>query len=255
MLHLQDTTYTLPTDQTIHNRIRSKVCCNVFTYRIRNMHTNQPFSISILFYFILFLGALIITGGLTLHLCVAAMLIFKPIKRKDQVPTNENTLKNGISVSKGKIKYSQHESKHLSTFQQMKTLTQQQNYIFIFLNMFLIYAGFYLACTHIVAYAEYHGASSFTAGVMASTLGFCNLAGRLGLSLLSQHPEINTIYLHSISTLILGNIYLRSLNGPRPLGLRPKVRQKWYPIPKTRYYSSPFGIYENSPYVIGQASE
>ncbi len=165
------------------------------------------------FYSFSTVGALIITGGLTLHLCVAAMLIFKPIKRKDQVPTNENTLKNGISVSKGKIKYSQSESKHLSTFQQMKTLTQQQNYIFIFLNMFLIYAGFYLACTHIVAYAEYHGASSFTAGVMASTLGFCNLAGRLGLSVLSQHPEINTIYLHSISTLILGNINLRGHLG------------------------------------------
>ncbi len=33
--------YTLPMDQTIHNRIISKVCCNVFTCRIRNTWKNQ----------------------------------------------------------------------------------------------------------------------------------------------------------------------------------------------------------------------
>ncbi len=151
--------------------------------------------------FILFLGALIITGGLTLHLCVAAMLIFKPIIRKQP---EKNTLLNGTSIAKEEIKNEQTLSRRMSTFKQMRTLIHHRNYAFFFLNVFFLYAGFYLACTHIVAYAEYHGASSFTAGVMASSLGFCNLAGRLGLSLLSQHPDTNTIYLHSISTLILG---------------------------------------------------
>ena len=33
--------YTLPTDKTIHNRILSKVCCDVFTCGIRNTWMNQ----------------------------------------------------------------------------------------------------------------------------------------------------------------------------------------------------------------------
>ena len=33
--------YTLLTDQTIQNRIQSKVCCDVFTCRIRTMCINQ----------------------------------------------------------------------------------------------------------------------------------------------------------------------------------------------------------------------
>ena len=33
--------YTLPTDQTIYNRILSKVYCDVFTYRLRNTWKNQ----------------------------------------------------------------------------------------------------------------------------------------------------------------------------------------------------------------------
>ncbi len=33
--------YTLPTDQTIHNRILSKVCCDGFTRRIRKTCNNQ----------------------------------------------------------------------------------------------------------------------------------------------------------------------------------------------------------------------
>ena len=37
----EESTHTLPTDQTIHNRIVSKVCCNVFTCGIRITHINQ----------------------------------------------------------------------------------------------------------------------------------------------------------------------------------------------------------------------
>ena len=33
--------HTLPADQTIHNRILSKVCCDVFTCGIRNTCNNQ----------------------------------------------------------------------------------------------------------------------------------------------------------------------------------------------------------------------
>ncbi len=146
-----------------------------------------------------------ITSGLTANLCVAAMLIFQPIKR-----TFKDTTGKGISKQE-----CDKQTEPKSLLQQMKSLSSNQNYQFLWLNGFSIYCGFFMAYSHVAAYAQYHGGSPYIAGAILSTMGFCNLAGRLALPLLVQHPAVNAIYIHTISSLLLGMSKLPSIGWKR----------------------------------------
>ena len=146
-----------------------------------------------------------ITSGLTANLCVAAMLIFQPIKR-----TFKDTTGKGISKQE-----CDKQTEPKSLLQQMKSLSSNQNYQFLWLNGFSIYCGFFMAYSHVAAYTQYHGASPYIAGAILSTMGFCNLAGRLALPLLSQHPTVNAIFIHTISSLLLGMSKLPSIGWKR----------------------------------------
>ena len=85
---------------------------------------------------------------------------------------------------------------------QMKQIMSDMNFQCLLLNQFLLCTGYYMASCHILLMlcimAQNH---NYVGGAMLSTLGFCNLAGRLDLSLLIQHPRVTAIYIHSLSTL------------------------------------------------------
>ena len=151
-----------------------------------------------------------VTSGLSLNLCIAAMLIFRPIKRKQ--------MDNQYIHFKEKDTYDTETSEqnhHNSLIQQMKILSSHRKYLFLWLNGGMVYCGFFMAYSHVAAYAQYQGASPYIAGAMLATLGFCNLAGRLGLSLLSQHPSVSAIHIHTISTLITGRCILYWLTSDK----------------------------------------
>ncbi len=139
------------------------------------------------------------TGGLTLHLCVAAMLVFKPIPK-------ENINLESKEVVEVRKEYINKHNLPITVL--MKQVVSDFKFQCLLLNTFLLCTGSYMASYHVLAYALHHGIQPYVAGAMLSVLGFCNLAGRLALSLLIQHPRVNTIYVHALSTCITGKKYI-----------------------------------------------
>ena len=74
-------------------------------------------------------------------------------------------------------------------------------FILVLVNIFLFLFGCSVVFTHIIAFAESQGISSSLGRVLVSILGGAGIAGRLGLSTLSQMPCTNTfvIYIAAVS--------------------------------------------------------
>ena len=154
-------------------------------------------------------GALMITSGLLLHMCVCAMLIMKPYQ-----PKSQRTLKDqkDFTVEKQEKTKIPDDKKNrpvdINPNESVKYLTasvlSNLHFILLLINTTMFLFGTAVVFTHLIAFAESQGISPSLGNMMISTLGFCALIGRIGLSSLSQHPKINTIMLYIVAVFLSG---------------------------------------------------
>ena len=97
-------------------------------------------------------GALLVTSAITLHICVAAMFIFKPSN----------------SQAKSEIADENHRD---SCFYETKIIFQNKKYILQSVNSVLLMFSASVVFTHIAAYSESEGFPSYWGSLLISVLG------------------------------------------------------------------------------------
>ena len=157
---------------------------------------------------VFFSGALIISSGLLLHMCVSAMLLVEPQPEKHNSIFQETKLEipdktNGIMTNHNE------DNKKIVIHQSVKSMTlsifSNLHFILLMLNTFMFLFGTAVVFTHIMAFAKSEGISASFSNVMVSALGLFSILGRVGLGSLSQLPWINTIWLYIFGVFFCGN--------------------------------------------------
>ncbi len=162
-------------------------------------------------------GALMITSGLMLNLCVGAMLIFpqrtttdKNANVEDLVYVLSDEELNGMKQSSQTThdKDECHDTDTKNNCASFITMTieiiRRPAVLIMFTSTFFFLAGTAVVYCHLLVYAEYQGVSRNMGSLMISCLGICSFAGRLGLSTMSQQPCTDTVLLYIIAILITG---------------------------------------------------
>ena len=163
------------------------------------------------------LGALMISSGLVLHICVGALFVMDP-SQNQQSKVMECEIKKGKEDSEHAIDGNA-EAKSVGTANLILGDTKTENsaaqmtfalfsnpsFIFLLCNCFAFQFGNAVVYTHIVAFAASEGVHQSMANVLVSALGLSSLFSRVILSALSQHPRINTVILYTTVIVICGN--------------------------------------------------
>ena len=139
---------------------------------------------------------------------------------KSQILTSEDGYE--ISISKTNVvEISSDQDKKPTNFQselqrvqiQKKSASQQSleilrnpHFILLLVNILLFLFGCSVVFTHIIAFAESQGISPSLGRLLVSILGGAGIAGRVGLSGLSQLPCTNTIVLYCVAVALTGKL-------------------------------------------------
>ena len=154
---------------------------------------------------------MIISSGLLLHICVAAMLLMKPKPDRKNRIFREIKLEIPDKLNK-EMETNSEYSKTILINQSVKFITHSifSNFQFIvlLLNIFMFLFGSAVVFTHITAFAESEGISASFSNMMISALGLFSILGRICLSSLSQLPWINTIWLYIFAVFFCGKYTL-----------------------------------------------
>lgn len=157
---------------------------------------------------VFFSGALIISSGLLLHMCVSAMLLVEPQPEKQDSIFRETKLEIPDKTN-GRVTNNNEYSKTIVIHQSVKSMTlsifSNLHFILLMLNTFMFLFGTAVVFTHIMAFAKSEGISASFSNVMVSALGLFSILGRVGLGSLSQLPWINTIWLYIFGVFFCGN--------------------------------------------------
>ena len=140
-----------------------------------------------------FTGALLITSGLLLNMCVCAMLIIKP---RDQILKGNNCAKSKLMQESSISQNAQIVTEKKDSFEMLVSLFSNTYFILMFISDCVFMFGVAIMYTHFMAFAESQGVSSSLRSLIISLIGFSSLLGRIALGMLSQHPNINTIMLY-----------------------------------------------------------
>ena len=155
-----------------------------------------------------FPGALIISSGLLLHICVAAVLLVKPEPVQHKIVFQETKLEFPDKLDK-EVEKNNEYNKTMPIEQSVKSITlnifSNLRFILLMLTTFKFLFGSAVVFTHIMAFAESEGISKSFSNMMVSALGLFSIMGRVGLSSLSQLPWINTIWLYIFAVFFCGN--------------------------------------------------
>ena len=162
-------------------------------------------------------GALMISSGLVLHICVGAMLLMGPSKNtysqtmeyESETEHNKHpTDRNAEKETSGPTNQINYDSKAEKSAKQMAfTLFSNPSFIFLVCNCFAFQFGNAVVYTHIVAFAASESIDESLRNTLVSALGLSSLISRVVLSMLSQHPRINTIILYTTIVVICGKLY------------------------------------------------
>ena len=157
-------------------------------------------------------GALIITSGLMLNLCVGAMLIIPQkmvpdknanTKEPNDMPSSENKK---LKESSNEVTNDDKEVEHnCGSFLTMTLeIIKRPPVVIMFISTIFFLAGTAVVYTHLLVYAEYQGVPKAIGTLMISCLGVSALAGRLGLSAMSQQHCTDTVLLYIMAIFITG---------------------------------------------------
>ena len=148
-----------------------------------------------------------ISSGLVLHICVGAMLLMGPSKNtysqtmeyESETEHNKHpTDRNAEKETSGPTNQINYDSKAEKSAKQMAfTLFSNPSFIFLVCNCFAFQFGNAVVYTHIVAFAASESIDESLGNTLVSALGLSSLISRVVLSVLSQHPRINTIILYT----------------------------------------------------------
>ena len=145
-----------------------------------------------------------ITSGLVLHICVGALLIFKPQRiKKIEYEMEARTDDNRMMKNTSNVLTQQKSVKDITA----KLFSNIQFTLFLF-NLAVFEFSNSVVYTHILAYAQSRGISSSLGKVIISALGLSSLIGRIVLSMLSQQTWVNTIILHTLITFTGGKSFI-----------------------------------------------
>ena len=149
------------------------------------------------------LGALLISSGIVLHICVGAMLIIKSprkkVKRKSinqpkDLKEKQETNDDGRNIPKTKNDIGYITSRIFSNW----------HFIILMLNTAMLHTGAAMVYTHIMAFAKSLGLSDSFGSVLISVIGFSNLVGRILTGLLTQAPVVNAVVLYTFLMSVCG---------------------------------------------------
>ena len=159
-----------------------------------------------------FSGTLIISSGLLLHICVAAMLLVKPEPVQHKIVFQETKLEFPDKLKNKDVEKNNEYNKSVLTDQSVKSITHSifsnLHFILLMLTTFKFLFGTAVVFTHIMAFAESEGISASFGNMMVSALGLFSILGRVGLSSLSQLPWISTLWLYSFAVFFCGKYIL-----------------------------------------------
>lgn len=127
--------------------------------------------------------AMLITGAITLNLCVCAAVVF-PL-RKD---LNVNVVKRNKMLRVSMLK--------------------KQGFTKLCINNLLFCVALSITYVHLPAYANSVGHTEHRAAMLVSATGIANCIGRLAYGLLAHHPKLAPLRLYVTSFLLLGIVTL-----------------------------------------------
>ena len=138
---------------------------------------------------VFFLGALIISSGLLLHMCVSAMLLVEPQPEK-HISIFQETKLEIPDKTNGRMTNNNEDSKIIVIHQSVKSMTlsifSNLHFISLMLNTFMFLFGTAVVFTHIMAFAKSEGISASFSNVMVSALGLFSILGRVGFGFLES---------------------------------------------------------------------
>ena len=134
-----------------------------------------------------------ITSGMLLHVCVFAMLIEGKSKVLIRKKEKDLALAKDLAI----------KDCNSSTVMMLRALSNI-NLLWLLLSTFAGFFGVSVFVTHTMAFVESQLFSLSVGSLVISAFAFMSLAGRIVLSLVMQHPKINTLVLYIITATLFG---------------------------------------------------
>ncbi len=177
---------------------------------------------------VLFAGACLVTSGLMLHICVAAMWIWKPpakfvskagkTEAESLASSAERVFVSPVSTGKNgqNALNSTASSEELTDDQVLRrdnsighhtiTILSNRHFQLLLINNFLAVFGTSMIFTHLTAYAKSQGKSTGFGNLMLPVVGASSILGRIILNALCQQQWVNSITLYIVAATLCGKI-------------------------------------------------
>ena len=161
-------------------------------------------------------GALIITSGLTLHVCISGMVMGRPAcacAEDDNISKISQSNVSIPTVSRSAEERQAYPSPCSSRRVSLRPTSKFHSFVNLYYwllhaNVCLICFGFSVVLTHIIAYCEYLQHSSHFSSSLVAASGLAGLCGRIIKGIIAHNPSVNIILFYVICHVIAGSATL-----------------------------------------------
>ena len=152
-----------------------------------------------------FSGALLLSSGVMLQVCVGSMLI---VGSNESKPSEFHHHKDGLYITNMdnksmKIRTTKDGAMHLTT-----ELLVNFHFLLLLINTVMFFFGASVMYTHVLAYAKFRGTSQSIGVWLMSVFAVSTVLGRIVLSVISQHPRVSTIWVYVLATFLCGKLLI-----------------------------------------------